>query len=83
MCGLLMNHVNENANLFRYLSDGLQMISLIVYARYASIKPYLEKEMKLKPLCGAWFRAAINEEVTGSTSTHLDWADHSFNCVMP
>ena len=44
----------------------------MVYARYASIKPYLEKEMKLKLLCGAWFGVAINKEVTGSTSTHLD-----------
>jgi hypothetical protein len=74
---------NENANLFRYLSNGLRMISPKVYARYASVKPYLEKEMKLKPLCGAWFGAAINEEVTGSTSTHLDWGDHGFNCVVP
>ena len=48
------------------------MISLIVYARYASVKPYLEKEIKLKPLYSIWFEAAINEEVTGSTSTHLD-----------
>jgi hypothetical protein len=28
------------------------MISPKVYARYASVKPYLEKEVNLKPLCG-------------------------------
>ena len=59
------------------------MISPKVYARYTSVKPYLEKEMKLEPLCGAWFGAAINEEVTGSTSAHLDWGDHGYNCVVP
>ena len=39
--------------------------------------------MKLKPLCGIWFGAAINQQVTGSTSTHLDWGDHGYNCVVP
>jgi hypothetical protein len=73
----------ENVKLFQFLSDGLRMISPKTYARYGSVKPYLEKEVNLKPLCGVWFGAAINEEVTGSTSTHLDWGDHGFNCVVP
>ena len=59
------------------------MISLKVYARYAKVKPYLEKESDLKPLCGVWFGYTINKEVTGSTSTHLDWGNYGFNCIVP
>ena len=62
----------QNENLFKYLSDRLWIISPNIYARYSNVRPYLEKEVKLKPLCGVWFGAAINEEITGSTSTHLD-----------
>ena len=58
------------------------MISPKVYARYAKVKPYLQKESNLKPLAGVWFGCAINKEVTGSTSTHLDWGAHGLNCVV-
>ena len=73
----------KNAKLFQYLSDGLRMISPNTYARYAGARPYLEARMDLKPLCGIWFGVAVNEEVTGSTRTHLDWGDHGYNCVVP
>jgi hypothetical protein len=73
----------QNSNLLKYLSESLQMISPRTYARYRGAKSYLQSCMKLKPLCGIWFGAAINQQVTGSTSTHLDWGDHRHNCVIP
>ena len=73
----------KNGKLFEYLSDGLRMISPMTYVRYGGARPYLKARHKLKPLCGIWFGVAINEEVTGSTGTHLDFGDSGFNCVVP
>ena len=73
----------KNGKLFEYLSDGLRMISLMTYVRYGGARPYLQAHRNLKPLCGIWFGVAINEEVTGSTGTHLDFSDLGFNCVVP
>ena len=51
----------QNSNLFKYLSEGLRMISPRTYARYGGTKSYLQSRMKLKPLCRIWFGAAINQ----------------------
>jgi hypothetical protein len=59
------------------------MISPMTYVRYGGARPYLKARLNLKPLCGIWFGVAINEEVTGSTGTHLDFSDSGFNCVVP
>src|SRR5580692_9680138 len=74
---------DKNGKLFEYLSDGLRMISPMTYVRYGGARPYLEAYQNLKPLCGIWFGVAINEAVTGSTGTHLDFGDSGFNCVVP
>jgi hypothetical protein len=41
-----------------------------------------QSSCNLQPLCGIWFGVAINETVTSSTSTHLDFSDSGFNCVV-
>jgi|HubBroStandDraft_2_1064218.scaffolds.fasta_scaffold69967_2 hypothetical protein len=74
---------DKNRELFEYLSDGLRMISPMTYVRYGGARPYLQARHNLQPLCGIWFGVAINEQVTGSTSTHLDFGDSGFNCVVP
>ena len=51
--------------------------------RYGGARPYLQAHHNLKPLCGIWFEVAINEEVTSSTSTHLDFNNSGYNCVVP
>jgi hypothetical protein len=38
---------NKNSELFEYLSDGLQMISLITYVRYGGTRPYLQAHHNL------------------------------------
>src|SRR6266436_6181927 len=73
----------ENGRLFNQLSDGLRMISPMTYVRYGGARPYLQARHNLKPLCGIWFGVAINEQVTGSTGTHLDFSDSGYNCVVP
>jgi hypothetical protein len=73
---------DKNQKLFEYLSEGLRMISPMTYVRYRGAQPYLQ-DLDLKPLCGIWFGVAINQGVTGSTSSHLDWADSGYNCVVP
>jgi hypothetical protein len=72
----------QNLELFRFLSNALHLFNPDVYARFASVKEYLSSK-GLKPLCGIWFGAAINEGVTESTKTHIDWGDYSYNCVVP
>ena len=42
-----------------------------------------QSSCNLQLLCGIWFGVAINEAVTSSTSTHLDFSDSGFNCVVP
>ena len=73
----------KNGKLFEYISDGLRMISPMTYVRYREAWPYLQAFHNLWLLCGIWFRVAINEAVTGSTRTHLDFSDSGFNCVVP
>ena len=86
------NWCKSNAELFKYLSNALRMISPQKYARYLGARKYLEKvkleplhgiEINLKPLCGIWYGAAINQFVTGDTIPHQDWKDHGYNCVVP
>jgi hypothetical protein len=74
---------DKNEKLFKYLSDGLRMISPMTYVRYGGVRPYLKARRNLQPLCGIWFGVAINEAVTSSTGTHLDFSDSGFNCVVP
>jgi hypothetical protein len=59
----------ENAGLFKFLSNGLRMISPETYARYGGVRRHLE-EAGLEPLCGIWFGVAVNQGVTGDTRTH-------------
>ena len=62
------------------------MISPMTYIRYKGAAPYLKARHNLEPLCGVWFGVAINQVVTGSTSTHLDFGDFEdsgYNCVVP
>jgi hypothetical protein len=73
----------KNGKLFDYLSEGLRMISPMTYVRYGGARPYLEARHNLEPLCGIWFGVAINEGITGSTGTHLDFGDAGYNCVVP
>jgi hypothetical protein len=59
---------NKNSELFEYLSDRLQMISLMTYMRYGKARPYLQAHHNLQPLCrhnlqplcGIWFGVVIN-----------------------
>ena len=74
---------DKNSELFEYLSNGLQMISPTTYVRYREARHYLQARHNLQPLCGIWFGVAINEAVTGSTGTHLDFNDSGYNCVVP
>jgi hypothetical protein len=59
------------------------MISLMTYIRYREAAPYLKAQHNLEPLCGVWFGVVINQVVTGSTGTHLDFGDSGYNCVVP
>ena len=59
------------------------MISPMTYVRYRGARHYLQARHNLQPLCGIWFGVAINEAVTGSTGTHLDFNDSGYNCVVP
>ena len=59
------------------------MISPMTYMRYRGAQPYLQALYNLQLLCGIWFRVVINEVVTSSTGTHLDFGDSEFNCVVP
>jgi hypothetical protein len=72
----------ENVGLFKFLSNGLRMISPQTYARYGGARRHLE-EAGLEPLCGIWFGVAVNQGVTGDTKTHQDWGDYGYNCVVP
>ena len=74
---------NKNKKLFDYLSEGLRMISPMTYIRYKGAAPYLKARHNLEPLCGVWFRVAINQVVTGSTGTHMDFGNLGYNCVVP
>ena len=74
---------DKNKKLFDYLSEGLRMISPMTYIRYRGAAPYLKARHNLEPLCGVWFGVAINQVVTGSTGTHLDFGDSGYNCVVP
>jgi hypothetical protein len=58
------------------------MISPMTYLRYGGVRLYLQACHNLQPLCGIWFGVAINEEITGSTGTHLDFNDLGYNCVI-
>jgi hypothetical protein len=71
----------KNKKLFEYLFDGFQMISPMTYVKYGGARSYLQAHHNLKLLYGIWFRVVINEQVTSSTSTHLDFSDLGFNCV--
>jgi hypothetical protein len=59
------------------------MISPITYMRYKGARPYLQAHHNLQPLCGIWFRVTINEVVTDSTLTYLDFNDSGFNYTVP
>ena len=74
---------DKNDELFEYLSNGLWMISPMTYVRYRGAQPYLQALHNLQPLCGIWFGVVINQVVTGSTGTHLDFSDLGYNCVVP
>ena len=80
---VLKEWCKKNGKLFEYLSDGLRIISLMTYVRYGGVRPYLQAHHNLQLLCSIWFRVVINEVVTSSTSTHLDFGDSGFNCVVP
>jgi len=73
---------DKNEKLFENLSEALRMISPMTYIRYRGVQPYLQA-LNMQPLCGVWFGVAINQVVTGSTSTHLDFGDWGYNCVVP
>ncbi len=73
---------DKNEKLFENLSEALRMISPMTYVRYRGAQPYLQA-LNMQPLCGIWFGVAINQVVTGSTSTHLDFGDWGYNCVVP
>ena len=51
--------------------------------RYGGARPYLQACCNLQLVCGIWFGVVINEAVTGSTGTHLDFSDSEFNCTVP
>jgi len=72
----------ENAGLFKFLSNGLWMISPHTYARYGGARQYLG-EVGLEPLCGIWYGVAVNQTIMGSTKTHQDWGDYGYNCIVP
>jgi hypothetical protein len=72
----------KNSKLFEYLSDGLQMISSMTYVRYRGARPYLQARHNLQLLYGIWFGVTINEAVTSSTGTHLDFNDSEYNCIV-
>ena len=74
---------DKNNELFEYLSDGLRIISPMTYMRYRGAWPYLQALHNLQPLYGIWFGVVINEAVTSSTGTHLDFGDSGFNCIVP
>jgi hypothetical protein len=74
---------DKNSELFEYLFDGLWTISPMTYMRYGGARHYLQARHNLQPLCGIWFGVAINEAVTSSTSTYLDFNDSGYNCVVP
>jgi hypothetical protein len=74
---------DKNKKLFHDLSEALRMISPMTYVRYRGAQPYLKARHNLHPLCGIWFGVAINQLVTGSTGTHLDFGDWGYNCVVP
>jgi hypothetical protein len=59
------------------------MISPMTYIKYRGAMPYLKARHNLEPLYSVWFRVAINQVVTGSTGTHLDFGDSGYNCVVP
>jgi hypothetical protein len=71
-----------NKSLFKYLSNGLRMISPDTYARYIGVTDDLDK-IELEAIAGAWFGVAINQGATGTTGVHQDWGDHGYNCVVP
>jgi hypothetical protein len=74
---------DKNMKLFDYLSDGLWNISLMTYIRYKEAEPYLQAHYNLYPLCGILFGVVINQVVTNSTGTYLDFGDSGYNYVVP
>jgi hypothetical protein len=55
----------------------------MTYVKYRGAMSYLKAWHNLEPLCSIWFRVAINQVVTSSTGTHLDFGDSGYNCVIP
>jgi hypothetical protein len=55
----------------------------MTYVRYGGARSYLQACHNLQPLCGIWFGVTINEVVTSSTSTHLDFSDSGFKYIIP
>jgi hypothetical protein len=66
-----------NRELFKYLSDNvLRNINPRIYAKFKSISDTLPSY--LKPLCGAWFSCAINQNQTTDGKPHIDKSDYHF-----
>ena len=55
----------------------------MTYVKYRGAQPYLQALHNLQLLCNIWFGVAINEVITSSTDTHLDFGDSGFNCIVP
>ena len=47
-----------------------------MYAKFKSLNTTLP--LDLKPLCGAWFGCAINQNQTQDGKPHLDHSDYAF-----
>jgi hypothetical protein len=66
-----------NSELFKFLSDVvLRNIDPRMYAKFKSISDTLP--LHLKPLCGAWFGCAINQNQTTDGEPHIDKSDYHF-----
>ena len=66
-----------NHELFKFLSDVvLRNINPRMYAKFKSISDTLPSH--LKPLCGAWFGCAINQNQTTDGEPHIDKSDYHF-----
>jgi hypothetical protein len=66
-----------NHELFKFLSDNvLRNIDPRMYAKFKSISDTLPSH--LKPLCGAWFGCAINQNQITDGEPHIDKSNYHF-----
>ncbi|KAI9763237.1 MAG: hypothetical protein M1840_000812 [Geoglossum simile] len=62
--------LDANRELFQYLSNNLRLLQPEMYVRYSSITRFLPAEVR--PVCGAWYTCAINQNTTMDEVAHLD-----------